>query len=74
MKKFRYKNWLVLLSILIAYGVMGYYNGFLNGFLQGALLTASLIIIIGELYWIITGKDMKWYLLGGSNTQDQYLG
>jgi len=74
MKKIRYKNWLVLISILVAYTVMGYHNGFFDGFLQGLLLAVSTAIIIGELYWIITGKELKGYILGGSDSQDKYLG
>jgi len=74
MNKFRFKNWLILLSILVAYFVMGYHNGFFGGFLQGFLVTVSLFIIVGELYYILTGKDMKGYILGNNNSKDKYLG
>lgn len=73
MTKFRYKNWLVLLTILLAYAIMGYYNGFFAGFLQGFLIAVSLAILIGELYYIFTGKEMRGYILGSRKTSDEYL-
>jgi len=74
MNKFRFKNWLILLAILIAYMIMGYHNGFFGGFLQGLLVTVCIVILVGELYWIFTGKEMRGYILRSRKSQDEYLG
>ena len=61
MQKIRVRNWLILLSFAFTYlllsiqGIDGFWNGFLIG--------VSFAVFVGEVYWIVKGREVKSYVL-----------
>jgi Na+-driven multidrug efflux pump len=57
MKKFRIRNWLILIILITIYGILKYFE--LDGFWSGFSFGAAAGIFIGELFWLIKKRDMN---------------
>ena len=65
MKDIRFRNWLILGVLVIIYLVLLYLD--IEGFWSGFMVGSGVFILVGELYWIIRGKDINNYILRNKN-------
>ena len=61
MKRIRIRNCLIFLAFITVSFIL-FLNGHV-GFWPGFLFALPMLILFCEIYWMVTGKDVKGYIL-----------